>query len=358
LEDKLKKENICMVYLFPKITENLEWVQEMRNLGETIYFFSENRSETMKTILEVVKKHNIGILHTHFWWDKRLLLIKLITFGKVKIIRHFHNTATGLSLKANNKIRAFVKTLIRYIACRISDLIVGKNCACGEGVYKDLLLYYSSKKCCFVENKIDFARFKNDKNDKNDRNDRKKYYGFENNVVCSIFGNHFDRKGCDIAIKALSPITHKYNIILIIICMEQVFAEISQKVMEVSVGVPDWVKLFPTAENIEKYYTMSDIFLSPSRDEGFVYAIPEAIYCGSIPIRSDLPTTDWRLPYDMVVPCEDSEALREKVEYIITSLLGTEKLITMLEKNKEYVVKNFSIDSWSEEILALYKEFL
>jgi glycosyltransferase involved in cell wall biosynthesis len=122
--------------------------------------------------------------------------------------------------------------------------------------------------------------------------------------------------------------------------------------------MPDWIKLFPTTENIGEYYKMSDIFLSPSREEGFVYAIPEAIYCGSVPIRSDLPTTDWGLPYDMVVPCEDSEALREKVEYIITSLLGTEKLITMLEKNKEYVVKNFSIDSWSEEILALYKEFL
>ena len=165
LENKLKKENICIVYLFPKIADCLEWIQEMRNLGKTIYFFSKNSHETMKTILEVVKKHNIGILHTHFWWDRCLLPIKLISLGKVKIIRHFHNTATGLSFKANNKILAFVKTFIRVIICKISDLIADKHCGCGEEVYKDLLLYYSSEKCCFVENKIDFARFKNDKND-------------------------------------------------------------------------------------------------------------------------------------------------------------------------------------------------
>jgi glycosyltransferase involved in cell wall biosynthesis len=349
LEERLAKEGIVIVYMFPEDAKKCEWTQEMQSLGKTIYFFSNNKIETIKLILNVIKKHDIRILHTHFWWSFLLVGIKVKTFGKVKIIRHFHNTVSGLSLE-KNRIQRYAKR----IKSKISSFIADMNCGCGKAVYNDLLLYYNRRKCCFVENKIDFTRFDNIDNEV------KSKYGFENNIVCMIFANHFYRKGCDIAIKALSPISSKYKIKLIIVCEKKMNHEISARIIEVlgEKTIPDWIELLPTTEKIGEYYKISDMFLTPSRDEGLVYAIPEAIYCDCPAIRSDLSTMDYELPNDFVVSVDDIDSLRCKIEYMINNLLGTEKLKNILLEQKTYVIKNFSINSWSKEILSLYKKYL
>ena len=119
-------------------------------------------------------------------------------------------------------------------------------------------------------------------------------------------------------------------------------------------SVPEWIELLPPTNDISKYYQKADFFLSPSRSEGFCYAIVEAAFCGCSIIASDIPA-QLELAVENIYYFKSDNV----DEYIIS----IEKAVANLDsdnKTKERLSLNledrYSIENWSLNIFNLLLE--
>ena len=344
LENKLKSENISIVYIFPEKAKKREWIPEMEDTGKIILFMSGKLWDDISVIRQVIKNFNPAICHVHFSGRiSRQIFFRLFSFGKIKIIRHWHSTVTKLSTGW--------KKVLKIYLLRFKYGFVSFHCGCGKAVYEDMLLYFNRKKCGYITNCIDFLRLNSMPN-----GNGKKDYGFEKNIVCMMFASFFFVKGCDIAIEAIMQIHEKYKIKLILICSKKASSDVFENIVKICGNKPDWIAIVPTREDIRYYYNMSDIVLSPSRYEGFAYVLPEAVYCEALPIRSDLSALDHGHEKEFVVPVGDVNALRRAIIDVIS--LPREKKTEIIKKQRDLVVVNFPIEKWSNEIVTLYKNFI
>jgi glycosyltransferase involved in cell wall biosynthesis len=101
---------------------------------------------------------------------------------------------------------------------------------------------------------------------------------------------------------------------------------------------------------------MSEIYLTPSREEGFSYALLESIYCGTLTIRSNIHAMDRDLPNDLIVPVNDVQALRKSIEYVLN--LPDNKKKAILAEQKNYITERWNIDIWSKKIIDMYSEIV
>jgi glycosyltransferase involved in cell wall biosynthesis len=345
LEKHIQEQNYAnkLIYVFYKDTTNCPWANEMLENKKSLYFLTNKYLKGFFELKKIFKTHNVNILHLHFTAPLVILLLLKIICSRVKLIAHFHNT---LSEYQPDSILYRTKLKIKVFLC---NRILNRACGASETVLLDLVKSgLNKRKCFYVDNGIDFSRL-----DINCENG-KEICNIPHKKVLMIYGSHFYRKGVDIAIKAIENITEQYDITLMIVCQNKDF--VLQEIRKICDSVPEWILLMPSQENIAYYLKMSDIYLAPSREEGFAYANLEAIYCGTPVLRSDIPAMNRKIPGDMVFPLNDISALRNG---IITILNQTNKLKeTILKEQKEYIVPRWNVGVWSKNILNMYWETL
>ena len=353
LEKKIKQKNIDnkMIYVFFKETENRDWAREMVKNGNLIYFLSKYKIKNFFEVSKIIKHNNVNILHLHFKMPIFLCIALKLLFPNIKIIAHYHNFASEIPFKEwyiniLENIKGKLKILRNIFLC---NNVIDVFCGVSEAVYLDLIhCKINRRKCCFIDNGIDFSRL-----DKNTENGKKKY-NLNDKKVLMIYGTHFYRKGVDIAINAIKDFVEKYNIVLMVICQNMDF--VLKQIINMLKFIPDWILILPSQENIALYFKMSDIYLTPSREEGFSYALLESIYCGTLTIRSDLPSMDRKIPGELVVPVNDVSDLRQCIESALTSAGENQK--ALLAAQKEYIVQRWNINIWSDKIINMYLKVL
>ena len=113
--------------------------------------------------------------------------------------------------------------------------------------------------------------------------------------------------------------------------------------------------LDPT-DDMEKYYRMSDIFISSSRGETFSFALAEAIYCGLPCISSDIRGVQWAKNIESVqfFENENVDDLVDKIQQRLVTPFDSE----ILSIGKKYIQDNYSEAIWSKNIINYYKEIL
>ena len=102
-----------------------------------------------------------------------------------------------------------------------------------------------------------------------------------------------------------------------------------------------------------------DIFLSPSREEGWTWAIDEAAYCGCQVIASKIPGQDENdVPGFCWVGNPNTQDISEEISQKILSLyqLSEEQKKANLDKARAYMTKEFSREKWREKILDAYNQ--
>lgn len=204
----------------------------------------------------------------------------------------------------------------------------------------------SDNKCTFVTNCINFSRL-------DISGETNPFDSSKNNLL--ILGTHFNRKGCDLALKAIEPIAEKYNIVLNIVSHN---SQGTKNAVEQTMGYsPTWVNYRPTTENIGDYYKNSAIFLSPSRDEGLSYAVMEAAYCNCPVIKSDIKSMLYGLEgEDYITVTLTIEALRSKIIEVLT--MGSECRQVMTTALHNQVIEKYDISAWGHEIMETYIDIL
>ena len=325
---KADDPNNEVIYIFPQSAKGKEWTSVLQEQHK-VFFLSGGRIQDNIDLVKWCKHECVDVLHVHFYGITTFFIVGWLS--KTIIVHHYHNTIVNPN--------SFKQSLLKLLSCRV-DQFVG----CSKTVSDSLVeAGYNKVKCSFITNRIDFSRFDAVHNP----------HPFnENQRNLLILGTDFYRKGVDIAIKAIEPIAAKYNICLHIITHSP--DDTKDHVLDVMGSFPEWVHLLSPTEFIGDYYRASDIFLSPSREEGFCYAIHEALYCGCMAFKSDLPAMNYGLDGEDFITLKDD--LCQRIEMVLS--MDKEELERRINDLRTQVIARFGIDEWGEEVFSLYKNVL
>lgn len=193
-----------------------------------------------------------------------------------------------------------------------------------------------------------------------ERLDTKRNYKISSDkIVIGIVGSVQYRKGHDILIKALEqlPTTLKDKIILLILGEGNESDEkwLLNLISENSLN--DRIIKLPF-QDPKPFYDIMDIFVLPSRLEGFPLVAIEAFLSGCCVVRSNVEGA-----YDQI---EDSKTgfLFEKenffnLENILEKLIQDEKLRSEVAHNgRQFALQNFTSDIMTEKTIEVYKNVI
>ncbi|MDU3335635.1 glycosyltransferase [Paraclostridium bifermentans] len=320
----------------------------LKQINKDIKIDFLNRKEGSKSIkyilifIDLIKKNKIDIIHCHNRGSyKFALLAKILTGFKVKIVYTIHDTNVYNKVSRKN---AF-----------IDKFLVDKFIAISDSVNKDILSRNINKeKVELIYNGIDISKF----------NKGKAKNFNENNIVIGCVSRLVpEKKGQDILIKAVNIIKEKYPYVKCIFAGAVLEVngkedlntlKLLEKQVE-SLNLKDNIEFIGNVKNVSEFLEGIDIFVLPSRVEGFGLVILEAMASRKPVIASDIdgPREIIGEEYGLLFEKENYEELSEKIIYAIENYTSFNT-----EKNYKYVEKNFSIDSICNLYYSLYSSIL
>jgi len=340
LERKLNQEDIDMVYLFHMDTSHYDWIQDLINQGKKIYFLSGDFSKDVFYVRDILVKHNIKYLHAHFAGLKYLFLLNVASklYSKQTfIVRHLRN---------HDKPRGFLGESIRKMLNHV-DLYIG----CSESVAVEYQKNFKidDKKITHVTNAINFNRL-----NKFASLDRSDYRISENTKVFLLFGFDYYRKGVDVVLEAMDRLVTEGHDVCLLLSLSTNREVIESRIVDRFSKIPEWLRILNPRDDVASYYRLSNYFISASREEGFCNALVEAAYCERPIISSNIPGQgELNIPHTYTFTSENIAELKDAMVAII-SLTDMQKSQIVAEQ-KEYVIRNFDLETWADQITGVYK---
>jgi len=340
LERKLNQDDIDMVYLFHMDTSHYDWIQDLINQGKKIYFLSGDFSKDVFYVRDILVKHNIKYLHAHFAGLKYLFLLNVASklYSKQTfIVRHLRN---------HDKPRGFLGESIRKMLNHV-DLYIG----CSESVAVEYQKNFKidDKKITHVTNAINFNRL-----NKFASLDRSDYRISENTKVFLLFGFDYYRKGVDVVLEAMDRLVTEGHDVCLLLSLSTNREVIESKIVDRFSKIPEWLRILNPRDDVASYYRLSNYFISASREEGFCNALVEAAYCERPIISSNIPGQgELNIPHTYTFTSENIAELKDAMVAII-SLTDMQKSQIVAEQ-KEYVIRNFDLETWADQITGVYK---
>ena len=302
LEARLNRVGSSMVYVFPRRSSDVVWTQAMMREKPNVFLVkSDGFFAYARQIRELLRQSGATILHEHFIHYKQKLaaLLAAKTCGhRVKTVLHLHN---HIELPKSPLLR--LPHLLQFAS-------VARFVCCSESVAAHLVRDGVEKaRVRVAENAIAFERL-----DHFDPNLRDTLSLPQSAKLALMFGYNYEGKGVDIAVEAVRLLRERANqpaclAIVLSSHREEVQAKICAQLSLPE--LPEWILLLPPREDVASYYHMADVFFSPSRQEGFCYALIEAAYCRTPVLASAIDAQrDLALPQEAffsVAGCERAE---------------------------------------------------
>ncbi|MDD6275993.1 MAG: glycosyltransferase family 4 protein [Clostridia bacterium] len=337
LNTRLSLDGGKTVYAFPERLKhkNVSWPQEL-SAHTDVYFYKETKFGSYADFKKIISEQKPDIVHTHFTDLGKDFCVDLACAGKkITKIKNYES-----SYGIWNPIKKLAGKIIYrgWKAIGVSSAI-------------DKEIEANTPFCPhrYINNAVMFSRL-----DDYEPIDKAKIFP-SGGIKCLMFAYNYKLKGADLAVKAISKLREK-NDICLAISVPSHLDDIKSQIIQQLGSIPDWITLLPPRNDIASYYNACDIFLSPSRREGFCYSIVEAAYCKSIVVASDCPGQTSHAKENMSVfwfKNKDSDDLSKKIEDAIP-MINDDKF---KEENKQSAVSNYSIDRWTDEVLRFYNEY-
>lgn len=342
LDKKLRSEELKSIYLFTGNAKNkgaMNWIGEMQQRGEEVYFLTENRKQDAKLIRKLIKEKNVKIVHTHFITMQQYLAVYQATFGsRVPVLMHMHNH----SREAGNLFKNILRRVL-YGKCIMI--------ACSQSVYRSLERDYPENEKYTIDNGVNFTRLDTYEILTEDNFGLKKSHG-----VFLIFGFDFYRKGVDLAVKALNLLREQGHYYSLLVSLSSNFEHVEQRIVEILGEMPSWIKVIPARSDVATLYNFVDVFLSPSREEGLPYSVVEAGYSQCSVVMSNISAQkNLKIPYGYWFESENVEDLANK---ILKAQMEHEEKLKNWDTVKQSMRKNYPLDVWSQQVNELYKKIL
>lgn len=248
----------------------------------------------------------------------------------------------------------FKPKLVRYLFYKMADKYVSKSGFMTKIFQKSSIPMNKVAEVPYSVNTQKYFPLEN----KDKKELRRRLQIWEDGIIITFVGGINVRKGVHLLLDAFIQVEKKYPEIRLLIVGptykydQKYINELKEKIKSLNLGN----KILMTEKNVsnvDEYMKCSDIFVLPSRQEGFPISIIEAMSCGLAVIGSDIPEISETQIINgedgYVFPVGKSESLSQKIE----SLIKDKNNIVKFGKAARKKVLN----NWSDEIVdKSYKE--
>ena len=297
--DRKKYQCDILVFLAPREGDKYFYQDELKELGVNIIRVPDNRfRRPLKFIADVQKvlvEGKYDAIHSHIDFMSALTLTAARKAGVKKRIAHSHNTNN--SKFESKKMRVIAATLRRKLNREVTDRL-----ACGIDAGK--FLYGSKKDFTVIHNGIDLQKFRYNSNTRNMM--RAKFDIDENAIVLLNVGRFEAQKNQEHLIDLFGDYVRKDKAAKLVIIGEgSLKHELEDKIASERLGKS--VILLSAQGDMERFYSMADVFMLPSLFEGVPTVGIEAQASGMTCLFSDkVPKETKLLDTAKFLPLDDS----------------------------------------------------
>ncbi len=298
----------------------------LKNKGYDVTLFASTNSLTERR----AKEKGIKVIALDSKQDFKILINSIYSiFDEInpQFIISYHSLDRKVGIKLKSKYKKKILNIAYRQNISMSAPIIGSilynlyydyQIACSKGVAKSLSASgIMKKKIKVIHNGVEVPE---NINSISGSNVREKFNLKDKTVLGISSWFHKERKGFDILFKAFSELNKKY-VLLIVGIPEDTQNEVKDYAKSFGCEI-DRIIMPGYVDNIWEYYKAMDIFLLPSRSEGFSLALCEAGAANLPLIASNIPGND--------------ELIKNGVSGILFSLKKPEELAASIVKVAEH----------------------
>lgn len=308
----------------------------IKKYGRTVG--SRDKCKVLFELANYIKKEKIEIVHCNALNTPELLLVAKIMTPHVKVIYTIHGM---------NQYGQLNEWKIRY-----RNIICDQIIAISESVKKDIINAGAmQEKVKVVYNAIDFKRVDGSLTEN-------RVFDKNNVVIGNVARFEPEIKGQDILLDAMEKLVKTYPNIKCLFAgapdksHQEQYTRLKNKMEK---QYPNNILFMGNVDDIADFLRKIDIFVLPSRFEGFGLSLVEAMAMEVPCIASKLAGPEEVLEYGKrgcLFETENSNELVSKIEYVIENY-SEEKC--KAQENENYVRTKYNIGNMTEQLICIYE---
>jgi glycosyltransferase involved in cell wall biosynthesis len=333
--------------------------QALKNLSEDWIVFEDMKPflptwASIRRIEEIVKKHEISLFHVH-GYSMLLLAHILKIFTGLECVATFH-------LLIQDDDSTWIKSVLRpktrkyqiYLRAFAPKYFLANSSEIERFLLKDLGFHKNKVRKILAGTDTNYFRLPSSE----ERQKAREKFGFEEkDLVCTLVGRLNWIKGHDVLIDAVRQMRKEFPE-MVLKCLFAGSGDREQEIKEYAFVSEDDSHSFIFAgylNDMREVYWTSDIFVLPSRLEGFALVVAEAMCCGTVPIRTPAAGAldqieEGKTGY--IVPFDDAEALSKAIQ----KLANKDFRLQMGQQCAEYASSVFDQELMVKRTVELYSE--
>lgn len=334
--DREKYQCDILTFLAPRDGKKYVYEDELKTLGVKIIQIEDNRFKKpikfIKDVEKVLREGGYDVIHSHIDFMSAITLRAARNAGVKKRISHSHNTNNSNLKKPLLKAcsNVFRRQINREATMRL---------ACGEDAGR--FLYGAKQEFRVIHNGIDIQRFRYNSNT---RKMMRAKLGIDDDAVVLLnVGRFEEQKNQEHLIDIFGDYVRKNKTAKLVIIGEGSLRQnLEDKIA--SERLEKSVMLLPAQDNMERFYSMADIFILPSLFEGVPTVGIEAQASGlKCLFSNNVPEETKLLDSAEFLPLEDN---------------WTSKIIAVADKRGD-AIKNAKVQEYAIEntVKALEKAY-
>jgi glycosyltransferase involved in cell wall biosynthesis len=330
---------------FSELAAGRPWLDELRRDGLRVDLLPKYAPtlERVRRVRALVARDRPAIVHTHFTtYDvpAALAAASSRTDRRPRALWHVHSPpdperSAAAAVKETVKLRWLGRSVgLVAVSSHLLRALEARGAPRGRGVV--------------VENGVDLARLAAAA----PREETRRGLGIAPEArVALLLGWDPHRKGVDLALAAARRLGG--GVTWLVVGGEQLARYVAARG-----GGGPWLVLAGARERVADFYAAADLFVSPSRAEGFPYAMCEAMAAGLPLVVSRVAGQEWALAVPGVrgFPSGDAAALARAVaETVGTSAVEAARAQAAL---RAYARTNLSLERWAARVVDVYRREL
>lgn len=336
-----RSEGICVYFLFPDSVADKPWIRALPVEDAHLLFCDFSFRGLHSFCRRFVRSHSSMqmVAHTHFLGGISLLAVKTC-FDTC--ICHYHMSVPR-TVSLVRRMRRVVSRMI-YRGC----ILIGVS----DAVSRDLKSFFPHNTVECVPNAVGFEYLS-----RSLRPGAVPACLDVDEFRILIHGSYFYLKGADTAVRAVAQLNKKQVPCRLYITTHSV-DDTSRLLASLGEDL-SMIQPIGVVENVLELYNNVELFLSPSREESFGYAVVEAAYSNCQVIASDVPgqNTLKQIPGIRWVQPDNAEELEKAILESITAS-GSEQARKLKSEQRDYVTAHYNVDSWVSKVLEIYHKYL